>query len=90
MFCCWVIIETNRFGNSLCGHGLIGGFSVQYCRRGPAASSDLVAAAEMKRETTSIWKRVAFTRGRNIVAVFEQRRIYEKIISLGDEGDDMI
>lgn len=65
MFCCWVIMETKRFGNSLSGHGLIGGLSVQYFRRG--------TAAEKRRETTSGWKRVAFTRERNMVAVFERR-----------------
>lgn len=78
MFCCCVIMETNRFGNSLCGHGLIGGFTVQYCRREPAALSDTVAAVEMRREARCGWKRVAFMRGRNIVAVFEQRRVYEE------------
>lgn len=64
MFCCWVIIETNRFGNSLCGHGLIGGFSVQYCWRESAE-------AEMRRrEATSEEMRVEFTRGRNIIVGF--------------------
>ena len=39
MFCCWVIIETRRFGNRRFGHGLIGGLlSVKYCWRGAAAA----------------------------------------------------
>lgn len=64
MFCCWVIIETNRFGNSLCGHGLIGGFSVQYCWR------EAAEAEKRRREAMSGGKRVPFTRGRNIVVDF--------------------
>lgn len=68
MFCCWVIMETRRFGNRRFGHGLIGGFSVKYCWRGEAA------AEEKRREWRSDRKRVGFTRGRYIVVVISRGR----------------
>lgn len=75
MFCCWVIMETRRFGNRRFGHGLIGGLSVKYCWRGEAAAEE-----EKRREGRSDWKRVAFTRGRYIVVV----------MSRVDEGEGLV